>query len=44
MSHRLLVMRGGEIVKRLDGEEITEDAVISASFATELALAGGGTG
>jgi hypothetical protein len=37
-------MRGGEIVKRLDGDEITENAVISASFAMELALAGGRTG
>ena len=44
LAHRVLVMRGGEIVKRLDGEAITEDAVISASFATELALAGGSTG
>ena len=44
LAHRVLVMRGGEIVKRLDGDEITEDAVISASFATELALAGGRTG
>ena len=32
-------MRGGEVVRRLDGEEITEEAVISASFATELAVA-----
>jgi ABC-type sugar transport system ATPase subunit len=44
LSHRVLVMRGGEIVRRLDGEEITEEAVISASFATELAVAGGGKG
>jgi simple sugar transport system ATP-binding protein/ribose transport system ATP-binding protein len=44
LSHRVLVMRGGEVVRRLDGEEITEEAVISASFATELAAAGGSTG
>jgi ABC-type sugar transport system ATPase subunit len=44
LSHRVLVMRGGEVVRRLDGEEITEEAVISASFATELAVAGGGIG
>ena len=44
LAHRVLVMRGGEIVKRLDGDEITENAVISASFAMELALAGGRTG
>jgi ribose transport system ATP-binding protein len=44
LAHRVLVMRGGEIVKRLGGDEITENAVISASFAMELALAGGRTG
>src|SRR5262249_23662843 len=40
LAHRGLVMRGGEIVRRLEGEEITEDAVMSAAFATELASAG----
>jgi simple sugar transport system ATP-binding protein/ribose transport system ATP-binding protein len=40
LSHRVLVMRGGEVVRRLDGEEITEEAVISASFNTELAVGG----
>jgi simple sugar transport system ATP-binding protein/ribose transport system ATP-binding protein len=44
LAHRVLVMRGGEIVKRLEGDEITEEAVISASFATELAFAGGRAG
>jgi simple sugar transport system ATP-binding protein/ribose transport system ATP-binding protein len=44
LAHRVLVMRGGEIVKRLEGNEITEEAVISASFATELAFAGGRAG
>jgi simple sugar transport system ATP-binding protein/ribose transport system ATP-binding protein len=43
LSHRVLVMRGGEIVRRLDGDEITEDAVMSASFATELVSAGART-
>jgi ABC-type sugar transport system ATPase subunit len=40
LAHRVLVMRGGEIVGRLEGDEITEDAVMNASFATELARAG----
>jgi ABC-type sugar transport system ATPase subunit len=44
LAHRVLVMRGGEIVKRLEGDEISEEAVISASFATELAFAGGRAG
>ena len=43
LAHRVLVMRGGEIVRRLEGEEITEDAVMSAAFATELASAGAST-
>ena len=44
LSHRVLVMRGGEVVRRFDGEEITEEAVISASFNTELAVPGGRKG
>src|SRR5262249_24426891 len=42
LAHRVLVMRGGEIVRRLDGDDITEDAVMSASFATELVHSAGG--
>jgi simple sugar transport system ATP-binding protein/ribose transport system ATP-binding protein len=41
LSHRLLVMRGGSIVARLEGDEMSEDAVMAAAFATELAHAGG---
>ena len=37
LAHRVLVMRQGRIVRRLEGDEITEDAVISAAFATNLA-------
>jgi ABC-type sugar transport system ATPase subunit len=44
LSHRLLVMRGGSIVERLEGDEMTEDAVMAAAFATELAHAGGASG
>jgi ribose transport system ATP-binding protein len=40
LAHRVLVMRGGTIVRRLEGDEITEDAVMSAAFGTELAQAG----
>ena len=43
LAHRVHVMRGGEIVARLEGDEITEDAVMAAAFATELAQAGGRT-
>jgi rhamnose transport system ATP-binding protein len=44
LAHRILVMRAGEIVRQLEGEEISEDAVMSASFATELAHAVAGSG
>ena len=40
LAHRVHVMRGGEIVARLEGDQISEDAVMAAAFATELALAG----
>ena len=32
MSHRLLVMRGGEIVADLDAAETTHDTALSAAF------------
>ncbi len=41
LAHRVHVMRGGEIVARLEGDEITEDAVMAAAFATDLAGAAG---
>jgi simple sugar transport system ATP-binding protein/ribose transport system ATP-binding protein len=40
LSHRLLVMRGGSIVARFEGDEMSEDAVMAAAFATELVQAG----
>ena len=35
LSHRVLVMRQGEIVAELKGEEVTEEAVMHAAFGTE---------
>ena len=40
LAHRILVMRGGEVVARLEGDDISEDAVMAAAFATELVQAG----
>lgn len=34
LAHRVLVMRGGEIVRELKGEELTENAVITSAFST----------
>ncbi|MEZ5100933.1 MAG: sugar ABC transporter ATP-binding protein [Thermoleophilia bacterium] len=35
LAHRVLVMRGGEVVAEFDGHEVTEDQVMAAAFATE---------
>jgi simple sugar transport system ATP-binding protein/ribose transport system ATP-binding protein len=43
LAHRVLVMRGGEVVARLEGAEISENAVMAAAFATELMPAGRAT-
>jgi rhamnose transport system ATP-binding protein len=40
LAHRVLVMRGGRIVARLEGEAIHEHAIMAAAFATEFAHAG----
>jgi ABC-type sugar transport system ATPase subunit len=37
LAHRVLVMRGGRIVAEFDGRTVTEDAVMRAAFATDLA-------
>jgi ABC-type sugar transport system ATPase subunit len=44
LAHRVLVMRGGRIVRHLDGDEMTEDAIMSAAFATELSAVGASMG
>jgi ABC-type sugar transport system ATPase subunit len=44
LAHRVLVMRGGRIVRHLDGDEMTEDAIMSAAFATELSAVGASIG
>jgi rhamnose transport system ATP-binding protein len=36
LAQRVLVMRGGRIVARLAGEDVNEDAVMAAAFATGL--------
>jgi ABC-type sugar transport system ATPase subunit len=36
LAQRILVMRGGKIVARLEGDDINEDAVMAAAFATGL--------
>jgi ABC-type sugar transport system ATPase subunit len=35
LAHRVLVMRGGRIVAEFAGEQMTEDAVLRAAFATQ---------
>ena len=40
LAHRVLVMRGGEIVARFEGETMTESAVLSAAFGTQQAEEG----
>ena len=40
LAHRVLVMRGGRIVAELAGDEITEEAILAASFGRALAAAG----
>ena len=35
LAHRILVMRAGRVVAELDGETMSEDAVLHAAFATE---------
>ena len=34
LAHRVLVMRGGQIVARFTGETMSENAVLSAAFGT----------
>jgi ABC-type sugar transport system ATPase subunit len=34
LAHRVLVMRGGQVVSELVGEAITEEAVLNAAFGT----------
>jgi rhamnose transport system ATP-binding protein len=38
LAHRVLVMRAGKIVERLDGARMSEESIIRASFAVERAL------
>ena len=37
LSHRVLVMRRGRIVAELEGEQMTEGAILAAAFADEAA-------
>jgi simple sugar transport system ATP-binding protein/ribose transport system ATP-binding protein len=34
LAHRVLVLRGGELVEELNGDLATEDDVLHAAFAT----------
>jgi simple sugar transport system ATP-binding protein/ribose transport system ATP-binding protein len=40
LAHRVLVMRAGRIVAELSGDEMTEEAILAASFGRALAAAG----
>jgi simple sugar transport system ATP-binding protein/ribose transport system ATP-binding protein len=40
LAHRVLVMRGGRIVAELSGDELTEEAILAASFGRALVAAG----
>jgi ABC-type sugar transport system ATPase subunit len=35
LAHRVLVMSRGEVVRELEGEDITEPAVMEAAFANQ---------
>ena len=35
LSHRVLVMRAGRIVREFEGDQISEEPVMSAAFATD---------
>lgn len=39
LAHRVLVLRSGRIVAELDGDAVTEEAVLAASFGRALAVA-----
>jgi rhamnose transport system ATP-binding protein len=40
LSHRVLVMRRGRLVRELEGEAATEDAILAAAFADAQGVAG----
>ena len=40
LAHRVLVMRGGQIVDRFTGETMSESAMLSAAFGTQQAEEG----
>jgi ABC-type sugar transport system ATPase subunit len=39
LAHRVLVMRGGRVVAELDGEAMSEEAIMKAAFATDAGAA-----
>ena len=39
LAHRVLVMRAGRVVAELDGEAVTEEAILAASFGRAFAVA-----
>ena len=39
LSHRVLVMRAGQVVAELDGEHMTEEAILGAAFGTSQGVA-----
>jgi simple sugar transport system ATP-binding protein/ribose transport system ATP-binding protein len=39
LAHRVLVMRAGRVVAELDGEAVTEEAILAASFGRAMAEA-----
>jgi ABC-type sugar transport system ATPase subunit len=41
LAHRVIVMRGGRIVAELGADEMSEDALLRAAFATEAEGSGG---
>jgi len=40
LSHRVLVMRAGRVVAELEGDRMTEEAILAASFGRSLVAAG----
>jgi simple sugar transport system ATP-binding protein/ribose transport system ATP-binding protein len=39
LAHRVVVMRGGRVVTELSGEQVTEEAILAASFGRPAAVA-----
>jgi simple sugar transport system ATP-binding protein/ribose transport system ATP-binding protein len=39
LAHRVVVMRAGRVVAEISGEQVTEEAILAASFGRPAAVA-----